>query len=378
MLTIGPAAGVFSGVVILCFTAGLVHQLLARRLRPKEGSLWPIAWLLMALGGGGQLINHILPIAGVRGAGGALVLAGLMAMGIALDWKGTASAEDRSPLWWVMGVAGILIVLSAILPLMTWRMILGAAFLLALAWLGWRVWAVVEGLMLCLLFMVALLTLAPWGGAALFAPLTTSIGPPVVLVAVLLLTGLGVLAFASILLVADVEIEGLQNEVSDLEETHDHLLRLAESDPLTGCPNRQALRAWFERWEGDEPVSVVLIDIDDLKRINDRHGSDAGDEALRLVSGVLKESIRPGDIVVRWGGDEFVAVLRGAGHEAAKRRFTGLIGTLEEAAKGFRYEGALRVDWGVSSCRAASDISRALAEADERMYAMKRRRRTAD
>jgi diguanylate cyclase (GGDEF)-like protein len=374
MLNMGTAAGVFSGAVILCVIAGLCHQLLARRLQPKAGTLWPIAWLLVALGGGGQLINQILPIAGLRGAGGALALAGLMAMGLALDWKGAASAQDRSPLWWVMGVAAVLIVLAAILPLATWRMILGAAFLVALAWLGWRVWAAVESLTLQLLLTVAALAMAPWGAAALFAPLNSASGPLMILTSVLLLIGLGVLAFASILVVADVEIEGLQKEVSELEETHDHLLRLAESDPLTGCPNRQALRAWFERWEGGEPVSVVLIDIDNLKSINDRHGSDAGDEALRLVSGVLKESIRPGDIVVRWGGDEFVAVLRGAGHEAAKRRFTSLIGTLEEAAKGFRFKAPLRVDWGVSSCRAPSDISRALAEADERMYAMKRRR----
>jgi diguanylate cyclase (GGDEF)-like protein len=137
------------------------------------------------------------------------------------------------------------------------------------------------------------------------------------------------------------------------------------------------LRAWFERWEGGEPVSVVLIDVDELKRINDRHGHGAGDEALRLVAGVLKQSVRPGDLVVRWGGDEFVAVLRGAEHDAAKRRFTGLIRVLEQATADFPYPEPLRVNWGVSACAAPSDISRALAEADERMYAMKRRRREA-
>ncbi len=374
MLSVGTAAGVFAGAVILSVIAGLSHQLLARRVEAKAGTLWPIAWLLVALGGGGQLINQILPMAGVRGAGGALVLAGLIAMGLALDWKGAASAEVPSPLWWVMGVAAVLIVLAAILPLATWRMILGAAYLLALAWLVWRAWAMADAFVLRLLLTVAALALAPWGAMALFAPLTSASGPSLVLTAVLLLIGLGVLAFASLLGVAGVEIERLQTKVSELEETHDHLLRLAESDPLTGCPNRQALRAWFERWEGGEPVSVVLIDINNLKRINDDHGSDAGDEALRLVSGVLKQSIRPGDIVVRWGGDEFVMVLRGAGHDAAKRRFTNLIATLEESAKRFPYKDPLRLDWGVSSCRSPSDISRALAEADERMYAMKRRR----
>jgi diguanylate cyclase (GGDEF)-like protein len=186
--------------------------------------------------------------------------------------------------------------------------------------------------------------------------------------------GFATLAAATVLSLAGTEINTLQRRLIDLEDEHDHLLRLAESDPLTGCPTRQALRAWFERWEGGEPVSVVLIDVDDLKRINDRHGHDAGDEAVRLVAGVLKGSIRPGDLVVRWGGDEFVAVLRGAGHDAAKRRFTGLIAGLEEATADFRYPEPLRVNWGVSSCVAPSDISRALAEADERMYAMKRNR----
>ena len=122
-------------------------------------------------------------------------------------------------------------------------------------------------------------------------------------------------------------------------------------------------------------MSVVLIDVDELKRINDRHGHDAGDDALRLVANVLKQSIRPGDLVVRGGGDEFVTVLRGAGHDAAKRRFAGLIRILEEATADFPYSEPLRVNWGVAACALPTDISRALAEADERMYAMKRARR---
>jgi diguanylate cyclase (GGDEF)-like protein len=194
-------------------------------------------------------------------------------------------------------------------------------------------------------------------------------------VGLLLVGGTATLAAATVLTLVGSEINLLQTSLADLEDEHGHLLRLAESDPLTGCPTRQALRAWFERWDAVESVSVVLIDINELKRINDRHGYDAGDEALRLVAGVLKQSIRPGDLVVRWGGDEFVTVLRGAGHDAAKRRFTGLIRVLEEATADFPYPEPLQVNWGVSSCAAASDISRTLAEADERMYAMKRHRR---
>ena len=78
-------------------------------------------------------------------------------------------------------------------------------------------------------------------------------------------------------------------------------------------------------------------------------------------------------IVARVGGDEFVVVLRGTGHEQAQRRFTGLIGELQESTEAFPYDEPLGVHWGVATCASPADISRALAEADERMYAMKRR-----
>ncbi len=375
MLSSGFAVGVLSGAVVLCGATAQIHLLLARLVQTKTGYIWPVAWLLLALGAGGGIFNLVLPVAGTRGAGGALVLAGLLAMGAALDWRNTGQPSDLSGLWWILGPAGVLMVLAALLPLATWRMILGAALLLALAWVAWRVRVLVERTLPRLLFIAGLTVLGGWAAATLFAPVGTVIGAPVAVMAGALLLGFGILAVASLIAVVTADFGALEEEIAELGETHQHLLRLAESDPLTGCPSRQALRAWFERWEGGEPVSVVLIDIDNLKRINDRHGHKAGDEALRLVAGVLKESIRPGDLVVRWGGDEFVAVLRGAAHDAATRRFTTLIGTLEEAAEGFPYEASLRVDWGVSSCLTASDISRSLAEADERMYAMKRRRR---
>ena len=320
-LNAGFAVGGLVGAVVLCAAAALSHLLLARRDRTKTEFVWPVAWLLLGLGAGGELFNLIFPAVGARSVSGALILAGLVTMGFAVDWKEFGRSSDRGRLWGILGAAGVLMVLVELVPL------------------------------------------------------ASLVGGRVAMMTGIFLIGLGLLFAASILAVVDVEITALEEEIAELGETHQHLLRLAESDPLTGCPSRQAVRGWFERWEGGESLSVVLVDIGNLKGINDRHGQEAGDEALRLVARVLKESIRPGDLVVRWGGDEFVVVLRGAGHEAAKRRFTSLIGALENAAEAFPYEVPLRVDWGVSSCAAASDISRSLAEADERMYAMKRRRR---
>ncbi|MFV2071712.1 MAG: GGDEF domain-containing protein [Thermoanaerobaculales bacterium] len=226
----------------------------------------------------------------------------------------------------------------------------------------------------------------PWlGGAVAAIGSATLVGwallmPPWWIAAgtAVLLVGCGARAAFSLAAVAEAEVRSLRDTVRDLEATRQHLLRLAEADPLTGCANRHALRAWFERWEGGEPVSVVLVDVDDLKRINDRHGHTAGDEALCLVAEVLKSSTRPGDLVVRWGGDEFVAVLQGAGLDTAQLRFSGLIRFLQESATGFPYDEPLRVSWGVSSCASAADIAGALAEADEKMYAMKRRKGNAE
>jgi diguanylate cyclase (GGDEF)-like protein len=97
---------------------------------------------------------------------------------------------------------------------------------------------------------------------------------------------------------------------------------LAERDTLTGVYNRRLfdheLRTALARSDrSGEPLSVLVVDLDDLKRINDEGGHDAGDEALRTLADALRGSVRAGDTIFRLGGDEFAVVLPGATAEAA-------------------------------------------------------------
>ena len=369
MLIATVASWALAGVIGVAMTAALVLFFVGRQVSERSGSGSWLAWL--TIGAGGAIGFARLQWVGAPYAvGEALIASGLVML--ALVMEPSDSDGRRHVVGWTAVAAVLLVAGSLVLPPEAWRGFFGIVLFLTAVWLAVRS----RGEDRRPVFDLAAAPIAFAGIGLMLGMIRPSFAVASdAAIGLLLVGGFATLAAATVLALAGSEINALQGTLADLEDEHGHLLRLAESDPLTGCPTRQALRAWFERWEGGEPVSVVLIDVDELKRINERHGHDAGDEALRLVAGVLKQSIRPGDLVVRWGGDEFVVVLRGAGHDAAKRRFTGLIGVLEEATADFSYAEPLRVNWGVSSCVAPSDISRALAEADEHMYAMKRRRR---
>lgn len=97
----------------------------------------------------------------------------------------------------------------------------------------------------------------------------------------------------------------------------------ALTDGLTGCFNRRFFEIQLERdmhlaTRMRQPVSLILLDIDHFKHVNDTHGHDAGDSALRILANALREEVRGVDTAARYGGEEFAIILPQAGREGAK------------------------------------------------------------
>lgn len=97
----------------------------------------------------------------------------------------------------------------------------------------------------------------------------------------------------------------------------DRLSSLADTDGLTGLNNHRAFQALIREEatladRSGRPVSLVLFDLDHFKAFNDRHGHPAGDQILRAVAGRIRAVLRPEDLLCRYGGEEFAAVLPGA------------------------------------------------------------------
>ncbi|HWJ02421.1 MAG TPA: sensor domain-containing diguanylate cyclase [Verrucomicrobiae bacterium] len=158
------------------------------------------------------------------------------------------------------------------------------------------------------------------------------------------------------------------------------MLRLknaAATDPLTGAFNHGYFRDELDhliKGHGDEMVSLIMMDVNDLKVINDTYGHTTGDQVLQEVALVLKQSVRGKDIVSRYGGDEFAIILPGADAEEAMGVAQRIQDTV--ASRIFSYNEGLRVSvsWGTIStkCKDISCINSIIDAADGRLYNMKR------
>ncbi len=158
----------------------------------------------------------------------------------------------------------------------------------------------------------------------------------------------------------------------------DQLAVAARTDPLTGLLNRRAFDAMLaERAESPFAGSVAVMDLNDLKRINDTYGHAAGDAAIRLVARALRGHFRITDPVFRVGGDEFLTVMEGGRSE----ELSGRLDALDTSLRGVRLPGVAEpvdvvVAWGMADFDTTPDLPAAVARADQAMYAQKARRKT--
>ncbi len=158
------------------------------------------------------------------------------------------------------------------------------------------------------------------------------------------------------------------------------------TDPLTGLPNTRFLfmhltreLARAERLKAE--VSLMVMDLDDFKDINDNHGHHVGDRALCEVARLLKTAIRPYDICVRYAGDEFILVLSGCGAEEAERKKRELQEALEAVYFEARPGKPIRLGMSIGAAVFPQDgdaYETLLATADNRMYQNKAARKRAE
>jgi diguanylate cyclase (GGDEF)-like protein len=158
--------------------------------------------------------------------------------------------------------------------------------------------------------------------------------------------------------------------------SHRHLERAAYIDPLTGALTRRA----FEEGVGLEMAAVnygtvAMLDLDDLKSVNDNWGHETGDGLLRHAVEALRVRLRPLDQVYRWGGDEFTVLMVQATLAEAVARLEGLLADIPAYAATAMPAIAVRVSHGAAFFRSAAGLRQAVAEADQAMLEDKRRRK---
>jgi diguanylate cyclase (GGDEF)-like protein len=150
---------------------------------------------------------------------------------------------------------------------------------------------------------------------------------------------------------------------------------LARTDALTGLPNRRAADETLKRLAAHagrqvSPLSVVMLDLDHFKQINDIHGHDQGDRALAAVGETLRSTLRASDFAARYGGEEFIVLLPDTDRDAARDVAEKLRLAIQETE--VTHVGPLSASFGVAVMPAdATEIEQLIRKADRALYSAK-------
>jgi len=171
----------------------------------------------------------------------------------------------------------------------------------------------------------------------------------------------------------------IYKELKELHEIMTHHLRSrvnyliheAQTDPLTGLVNRRTMNKQMELWlEQGIPFSLVLLDIDFFKRINDTYGHQTGDQVLQFLANVMKDEIRSGDVCCRLGGEEFTILLPQTDLVGARNFAERLRDRLENSPSPTGFP--ITVSIGLAAYpHSATSIELLLVAADEALYRAK-------
>jgi diguanylate cyclase (GGDEF)-like protein/PAS domain S-box-containing protein len=171
-----------------------------------------------------------------------------------------------------------------------------------------------------------------------------------------------------------IELIGVTRDISERKVFEAELRNLAVTDTLTGVWNRrhgtELLTADLSARRPGQALSLLMLDIDHFKTINDTFGHQAGDHVLIEIASRLRRSLRGSDMVARWGGEEFVVLLRDCALPDALRLAEDIRAAIAELP--FGAMGSLTVSVGVAEARASEDLTTWLERADQALYRAKR------
>ena len=364
----------------------LLTYVIARSVQRRLMLYWSVGWVSYSLALVAILVANIIGALRVPlyFAYFFLEYVAVLAIFVACYHIGRQRPPVRALRWWLIPAAAIAMILSApfekfYLPFAVHGVILGAAWAACLVALwpslrrpssGPGVRIVAVGLaLLAIDYMQHLPT-------ALIAMNSSVVVNPYYYTITSLVDGMleFVLGFGTVVVIVDAVRAELESANARLMTAHQRTEEALHRDPMTGTLNRYSFFASFGQSDQESRIHgvVVVVDLNDLKSINDTHGHAAGDEAIKAVAKALVSLVRADDPVYRWGGDEFVVVMINAREQLALQRMERLPAALaRETAELSRRLGEVTATFGIAAFDPQTSVATAIDHADAAMYAAK-------